>query len=40
MTFDKPFMFIIRDKKTGEVWFAGNVYQGKEMSKEDYWDGD
>ena len=40
MTFDKPFMFIIRDKKTGEVWFAGNVYQGKPMSKEDYWDAD
>ena len=23
---DKPFMFVIRDKKTGEVWFVGSVY--------------
>ena len=23
---DKPFMFIIRDKETGEVWFVGSVY--------------
>lgn len=26
LTFDKPYMFIIRDKSTGEVWFAGTVY--------------
>ena len=26
LTFDKPYMFIIRDKDTGEVWFAGSVY--------------
>ena len=26
ITFDKPFMYIIRDKDTGEVWFAGTVY--------------
>ena len=26
LTFDKPYMFIIRDKDTGEVWFAGTVY--------------
>ena len=26
LTFDKPYMFIIRDKKTGEVWFTGTVY--------------
>ena len=26
VTFDKPFMFIIRDKQSGEVWFTGNVY--------------
>ena len=26
LTFDKPFMYIIRDKATGEVWFAGTVY--------------
>ena len=27
LTFDKPYMFIIRDKETGEVWFAGTVYE-------------
>lgn len=26
LTFDKPYMFIIRDKKTEEVWFTGTVY--------------
>lgn len=27
LTFDKQYMFLIRDKETGEVWFAGNVYE-------------
>lgn len=27
LTFNKPFMFIIRDKSTSEVWFAGTVYE-------------
>ena len=27
LTFDKPFMFIIRNKDTGEVWFTGAVYE-------------
>ena len=27
MTFDNPYMYIIRDKKTGEVWFTGTVYE-------------
>ena len=27
LTFDKPYMFIIRDKNSGEVWFAGTVYE-------------
>lgn len=27
ITFDKPYMFLIRDKATGAVWFAGSVYQ-------------
>ena len=27
LTFDKPFLFLIRDKSTGEVWFAGTVYE-------------
>ena len=25
--FDKPYMFIIRDKNSGEVWFTGTVYK-------------
>ena len=28
LTFDKPYMYIIRDKDSGEVWFAGTVYEG------------
>lgn len=32
LTFDKPFMYIIRDKKTGEVWFTGTVYEPIEKS--------
>ena len=27
ITFDKPFMFLIRDKNTGEKWFVGTVYE-------------
>ena len=27
ITFDKPYMFIIRDKDSKEVWFAGTVYE-------------
>ena len=27
LTFDKPYMYIIRDKETGEVWFTGTVYE-------------
>ena len=27
LTFDKQYMFIIRDKATGEGWFAGTVYE-------------
>ncbi len=27
LTFDKPYMFLIRDKSNGEVWFAGSVYE-------------
>ncbi len=26
LTFDKPFVFIIRDKSSGEAWFTGAVY--------------
>ena len=27
LTFDKPYMYIIRDKSDGEVWFVGTVYE-------------
>ena len=29
ITIDKPFIYIIRDKNTGEVWFMGSVYEPK-----------
>lgn len=27
LTFDKPYVYIIRDKDSGEVWFMGTVYE-------------
>jgi len=30
MSFDKPYMYIIRDKQNGEVWFTGTVYTPSE----------
>lgn len=27
LTFDKPYMFMVRDKDTGEIWFMGTVYE-------------
>ena len=27
VNFNKPFMYLIRDKESGEVWFAGTVYE-------------
>lgn len=27
INFNKPYMFIIRDKNSGEVWFVGSVYE-------------
>lgn len=27
MTFDKPYLFLIRDKDNGEIWFVGTVYE-------------
>ncbi|MBQ8535353.1 MAG: hypothetical protein IJ463_06680 [Bacilli bacterium] len=27
LTFDKPYVFFIRDKKTNEIWFTGTVYE-------------
>ena len=29
ITFDKPYIYLIRDKNTGEVWFVGSVYEPK-----------
>ena len=26
LTFDSPYLFLIRDKDSGEVWFMGTVY--------------
>ena len=26
LTFDNPYLFLIRDKKSGEIWFVGTVY--------------
>lgn len=27
LTFDKPYMFLIRDKEDGTIWFVGTVYE-------------
>lgn len=27
LTFDKPYLYLIRDKDSGEVWFVGTVYE-------------
>ena len=27
ITFDKPYIFLIRDKNSGEIWFVGSVYE-------------
>ena len=34
VTFNKPFMYLIRDKKTNEVWFIGEVYEPSDMVAE------
>ncbi len=40
LTFDKPFMFLIRDTVSGEVWFAGTVYDplkwNEDLTREEY----
>ena len=33
LTFNRPFMYLIRDKETGEVWFAGCVYEPIDISE-------
>ena len=30
LTFDSPYLFLIRDVDTGEVWFTGTVYEPTE----------
>lgn len=41
LTFDRPFMFIIRDRATGEVWFTGTVYDplkwSEDRTREEYY---
>ena len=32
--FDKPFMYMIREKKTGEIWFVGTVYEPNSWEKD------
>ena len=32
--FDRPFMYMIRDKKTDEIWFIGTVYQPNSWEKD------
>ena len=32
LTFDKPYLFLIRDKSSGEIWFTGTVYNPTEQS--------
>ena len=27
LTFDKPYLYLVRDKNSGEVWFTGTVYE-------------
>jgi serine protease inhibitor len=38
VTIDKPFMFIIRDKNTKDIWFTGTLYEPNSWKddKEDY----
>ena len=35
LTFDNPFMFLIRDKVTNEIWFIGTVYEPLEQVADD-----
>lgn len=34
LTFDNPYLFMIRDKESGEVWFTGTVYEPVKFEKE------
>ena len=41
---DKPFLYLIRDKKTKEIWFLGTVYEptkwaeNEKQDEEDFFD--
>ena len=35
LTFNNPYLFLIRDKSTGEVWFTGTVYEPIEYTETD-----
>ncbi len=35
LTFDRPYIFFVRDVKTGEVWFMGTVYEPLEAIDDD-----
>lgn len=37
LTFDNPYMFIIRDKDTKEIWFVGTVYEPIEKENDMYY---
>lgn len=36
LTFDNPYLFIIRDKDTNEVWFVGTVYEPMKFEASQY----
>ena len=36
LTFDKPFIYIIRDKSTNEAWFVGSVYEPAEYIEQGF----
>ena len=37
LTFNKPYLFILRDKNSKELWFVGAVYKPKEYTKMNIW---
>ena len=37
LKFDKPYLFLIIDKSTNEVWFTGTVYEPTIYERQKYW---
>ena len=35
ITFDRPYLYLVRDKSTGEVWFTGTIYEPIEYTAQD-----